>query len=348
MVVRYARLTGPRAIEIADRPDPRPGPTQVLVEIDVCGIGGSDRTAYERGFVEAPAWFGHEWTGRIVGLGAEVIGHFEGERVVAGVSAPCGRCGSCVVGRTDTCQSVLAQIVGVDAQAPDHGGFATHSLVDPLRLVPVRDGIDRRDATLIEPAAVAAHAVRRAGLRIGDIVVVVGAGTIGLLTAELARLSGAASVMAVDPSGSRRELACDLGADAAFNRLEDGASQWLADTTQGLGADAVFVCVDTAEALTEGISLVCAGGAVVAVGVGNRIDNLSITALLSREADFRVSLGYSRDDVRRIQSLMQQDRLRVRPLIRAPVVEGLDALAASFEADDPARSGPPKVLVQPL
>lgn len=331
MVVRYARLTGPRAIEIADRPDPRPGPTQVLVEIDVCGIGGSDRTAYERGFVEAPAWFGHEWTGRIVGLGAEVIGHFEGERVVA-----------------DTCQSVLAQIVGVDAQAPDHGGFATHSLVDPLRLVPVRDGIDRRDATLIEPAAVAAHAVRRAGLRIGDIVVVVGAGTIGLLTAELARLSGAASVMAVDPSGSRRELACDLGADAAFNRLEDGASQWLADTTQGLGADAVFVCVDTAEALTEGISLVCAGGAVVAVGVGNRIDNLSITALLSREADFRVSLGYSRDDVRRIQSLMQQDRLRVRPLIRTPVVEGLDALAASFEADDPARSGPPKVLVQPL
>lgn len=345
--MRYARLNGPREIEIVERPDPAPGPGQVVVQIDVCGIGGSDRTAFARGSVESPGWFGHEWTGRVVAIGSGVVGHFEGERVVAGVSAACGRCGPCGVGRTDQCRTVLEQIVGVGLHAPDHGGFATHALVDPARLVPLREGIEIRDAALIEPSAVAAHAVGRAGLGLGDVVVIVGAGTIGLLVAELARVSGAASVLAVDPSASRRELACDLGADAAFSRVDDGVAHWLGDTTQGLGADAVFVCVDTADAIAEGISLVSAGGSVVAVGVGNRIDNLSITSLLSREADFRVSLGYSRDDIRRIQSLMQQDRLRVRPLIRKPLVEGLDGLSASFANDDPDRSGPPKVLVQP-
>lgn len=345
--MRYARLTGPQAIEIVERPDPAPGPEQVVVEIDVCGIGGSDRTAFARGSVEAPGWFGHEWTGRVVAIGPGVVGHFEGQRVVAGVAPPCGRCGPCFVGRTDQCRTVLEQIVGVGPGAPEHGGFATHSLVDPARLVTLLDGIEIRDAALIEPSAVAAHAVRRAHLRLGDVVVIVGAGTIGLLAAELARLSGAAAVLAVDPSASRRELACDLGADAAFGRVDDAVVHWLDDTTHGLGADAVFVCVDTAEAVAEGISLVAAGGSVTAVGVGDRIDNLSITSLLSREADFRVSLGYSRDDIRRIQSLMQQDRLRVRPLIRKPLVDGLDGLSASFRADDPARSGPPKVLVQP-
>lgn len=108
-------------------------------------------------------------------------------------------------------------------------------------------------------------------------------------------------------------MACDLGSDAAFATVDDSVRAWLDVHTGGLGADVVFVCVDTVEAIASGIGLVGSGGSIVAVGVGDRIDNLSITSLLVREADFRVSLGYSADDIGRVQALMQQDRLHVPP-----------------------------------
>ena len=128
--------------------------------------------------------------------------------------------------------------------------------------------------------------------------------------------------------------------------VDDGLRHWLDDHSGGLGADVGFICVDTEEALAAGLSLVCPGGAIVAVGVGNRIDNLSVTALLAREADFRVSLGYSSDDIDRVQALMRQDRLRVRPL-RQPDVVGLDELNAVFESGIEPAAGPPKVVVRP-
>ncbi len=341
--MRFAHLTEPRQLQIETAPDPTPTEGQVVVEIDSCGVGGSDRQAWEAGAVSAPAWFGHEWTGRVVAVGGGVTNRFEGQRVVAGVSSSCGVCAPCRVGRTQNCRTVLEQIVGLDPLSATHGGFATHTVADARRVVPILDAISFRDAALIEPAAVAAHAIARSGLRFGDVVVVVGSGTVGLLTSELARLAGAARVVSVDTSAARNELACDLGADAAFTSVEESLHHWLADTTNGVGADVVFACVDTAEALTSGLSLVSSGGTIVAVGVGDRIDNLSITALLSREADFRISLGYSADDLRRVQALMEQDRLRVRPLLQKSA--GLDELQTVFEMGARKTPGPPKVLI---
>ncbi len=345
--MRYARLAAPRSLEIVEVADPSPAPGQVVVEIEACGVGGSDRQAWELGSVFTPAWFGHEWTGRVVALGAGVENRFEGERVVAGTSAPCGHCRACRKGRTDNCETVLRQIVGLDALSAEHGGFATRTVADARRLVPVHDAISFPNAALIEPAAVAAHAVARSGLNIGDVVVVLGSGTVGLLTSELARIGGAAHVVSVDTSAARNELACDLGADAAFSTVSDGLRSWIDDHTGGLGADIVFNCVDVADTLSAGISLVCSGGTIVAVGVGNRIDNLSITSLLAREADFRVSLGYNSSDIDRVQALMRQDRLRVRPLIQRDVPSSLEDLAQVFEIGARHAIGPPKVLIKP-
>lgn len=204
--MRYARLVGPGRIDIEDRDDPRPQRGQVVVEIDTCGIGGSDREAYEMGTSGSAAWFGHEWTGRVIAVGRGVVDRFEGQRVVAGVSPPCGACPPCRSNRTAYCRSTLEQTVGLDPLAADHGGFATHTVADARRLVPVAEAIDIRSAALIEPASVAVHAVRRSGLGLGDVVVVVGAGTVGLLTAEIARIGGAAHVVSIDTAAARREI----------------------------------------------------------------------------------------------------------------------------------------------
>ncbi len=345
--MRFARLVAPRSLEIVSVPEPSPRPGQVVVEVVACGVGGSDRQAWEAGVASTPSWFGHEWTGRVVAVGDGVVGRFEGQRVVAGVSPPCGSCRPCTVGRSANCQSVLEQIVGLDDLSADHGGFATYTVADARRVVPVDDAISFPDAALIEPASVAAHAVRRSGMTFGDVVVVIGGGTVGLLTSEVARIGGAAHIASVDTSVVRNELACDLGVDAAFTSVDDSLRHWIDEHTGGLGADVVFTCVDTAEALSAGLSLVCSGGTIVAVGVGDRIDNLSITSLLAREADFRVSLGYSADDIGRVQALMRQDRLRVRPLRQQGAPCSLDDLASILEAGIEPTAGPPKVVVRP-
>ena len=342
--MRYARLEGPGKLAILERPDPVPLPGQAMIEIAYCGIGGSDRAAFTVGRVAAPAWFGHEWTGRIVALGDGVEDRYVGQRVVAGVAPSCGRCGQCVARTPAHCQRVLEQIVGLDPLAASNGGFASHTVADARRLVPVGEAIDSRDAALIEPASVATHAIGRSGLVVGDVAVVLGTGTIGLLTAEMARIAGAGSVVSIDISAARRELACDLGADAAFGSVNETLQRWLQEQTGGVGADRVFVCVDAVDAIADGLGLVRPGGVIVAVGVGNQIDNLSVTALLKREADFRVSLGYVRDDIRRVQDLMGQDRLRVRRLLQ-PIDASLDSLSAGL-AGSPGSSGPPKLLVR--
>jgi (R,R)-butanediol dehydrogenase/meso-butanediol dehydrogenase/diacetyl reductase len=220
-------------------------------------------------------------------------------------------------------------------------------VADARRVVAVDDAISFPDAALIEPASVAAHAVRRSGMTFGDVVVVIGGGTVGLLTSEIARIGGAALIASVDTSVVRNELACDLGVDAAFTSADDSLRHWIDEYTGGLGADVVFICVDTADALSSGLSLVCSGGSIVAVGVGDRIDNLSITSLLAREADFRVSLGYTADDIGRVQALMRQDRLRVRPLRQQGTASSLDDLESILEAGIQPTAGPPKVLVRP-
>ncbi len=345
--MRFAQLTAPRTLEIVSAPDPSPRPGQVVVEVVACGVGGSDRQAWELGSASTPSWFGHEWTGRVVAVGDRVTGRFEGQRVVAGVSPPCGTCAPCSVGRSANCRSVLEQIVGLDELSADHGGFATYTVADARRLVPVDEAISFPDAALIEPSAVAAHAVRHSTMEFGDVVVVVGGGTVGLLTSEVARIAGAAHIVSVDPSVARNELACDLGVDAAFTSVDESLRHWIDEHTGGVGADVVFTCVDTAEALSAGLSLVCSGGTIVAVGVGDRIDNLSVTSLLAREANFKVSLGYSADDIRRVQSLMRQDRLRVRPLRQQGMPDSLDDLASILEVGVEATAGPPKSLVLP-
>ncbi|NNF53696.1 MAG: zinc-binding dehydrogenase [Acidimicrobiales bacterium] len=341
--MRFAQLVGSRSLEVVVGADPAPRPGQAVVAIDYCGIGGSDRSAWVTGEVASPAWFGHEWTGRIVQLAQDMPDRFVGQRVVAAVGPSCGQCRPCAFGTPAHCERVLEQIVGLDPLAASHGGFATHTVADARRLMPVGEAIDSRDAVLTEPAAVAAHAVRRSGFSLGDVVVVLGTGTIGLLTAELARIGGAAAVVSVDHASARRELACDLGADAAFAGVNKGLTTWLHDHTNGLGADVVFVCVDAAEAIAGGLGLVRPGGVIVAVGVGNQIENLSVTALLRREADFRVSLGYTIDDVRRVQTLMGVDQLRVRRLLQ-PANVALDQLADALQNENQS-SGPPKAVV---
>jgi len=161
-------------------------------------------------------------------------------------------------------------------------------------------------------------------------VVVVGAGTIGLLVAELVRIAGASRVVAIDPAASRRELACDLGSDAAFGATGE-VGGWLERHGHGLGADIVFDCVGAGGVLDDAVELARHGGTVVAVGVNSSASRAAPADLVKHELTVRASLGYSTADVQRALDLLAEDRLRVGSLID-PDVRSLDQLDEALDA----------------
>jgi len=341
--VRAAVLRGPGEVQIVDVAEPTLRPGSLIVAIDRCAIGGSDVLAKSTGTVPAPAWFGHAWSGRVLEVGPGVRDHFPGERVVGAAPPPCGRCPHCVAGFAENCDLVLEMIVGIDDLASSHGAFAERIRVDHRRVRRTPDGLDDNDAALAEPAAVATHAISRSGIGVGDIVVVVGAGTIGLLVAELVRIAGASRVVAIDRVESRRELACDLGSDAAFGSTSDVVG-WLENHGHGLGADVVFDCVGADGVLDDAVELARHGGTVVAVGVNSSASRAAPADLVKNELTIRASLGYTTADVQRALDLLAEDRLRVGLLVD-PQVRSLDQLDAALDAM--AESSGRAILVDP-
>ena len=326
--MRASLLVGVRRVELTEVDEPQLRPGSVVVEIDRCGVSGSDVEAYVSGLLPAGAWFGHEWVGRVVAVGPEVVEHFEGERVIGAAPPACGACRPCRAGLGDHCALVVDMIVGVDGLASPHGAFAERIRVDARRAHRLPEGIDDVDAAIAEPAAVAVHAIARATVALGDVIVVIGAGTIGLLVAELSRLSGASAVVAIDADPYQRELSCDLGADAAFSD-GSGAAKWLSARGHGLGADIAFDCSGSPTSLATAVDVVRRGGTVVAVGVRSTTGSPRSTVLLEREADLRAAVGYTATDVRRALSLMADDRLRVVNLYE-PEPIGLGDLDAAL------------------
>lgn len=342
--MRVAVLAGPGRITVEEREPPSADPGTVVVAIDRCGIGGTDLEAYRSGRLPAPAWFGHEWVGRVVEVGDGSADRFEGERVVGAVAPPCGACRPCRAGLGEHCEVALAMIVGTHERASDHGAFAERIRVDARRVHRLPEGVEASNAALAEPAAVAAHAVARAEQSLGAVVAVIGAGTVGLLVAELARLAGASRVVAVDIEPGRRELACALGADAAFAPGQE-LRRWLADQGHGLGADVVYECAGRTEAVDQAMAGVRQGGSIVLVGQSTTPGPIVPAELIAREVTVRASLGYTVADVHRALDLMADDRFRVSAIHERLV--GFADLPDAFAelADNPAARR--KVLFSP-
>ncbi len=349
--MRAAILTARGQVDVDDVPSPELLPGSVVVEVERCGLSGSDVVAWQTGHLPAPAWFGHEWVGRVVAVGEGSAERFEGERVVGGVPAPCGACRPCRSGIGSICQLVLSMIVGTDPMAVAHGAFAEQIRVDSRRVHRLPEGVDGPMGALAEPAAVAAHAVRRAQPSLGDVVMVIGTGTIGLLVAELARLAGASRVVAVDTEESRRELACALGADAAFAPGDD-VNRWLAVQGHGLGADLVFDCAGGSAALATGVNAARAGATVLLVGFSAGEAVISVDQMLRRELTVIGSLGYSVADVHRALDLMADERYRVDELTSHTVgfsdlADVFEQLAEPLDQRSTAVANRPKVLFSP-
>lgn len=340
---RFLTVAGPRQLRADTEEVTEPSPGRVLVDIAYTGICGTDIHGYTDGHMLPPAVFGHEWTGTVSAVGDGVRGLQPGQRVVGGVGPACGICRQCVAGHTRHCDTAFAEANGVDPDAPPHGAFAGRVHVSARRVIPVPDELSDVEAALVEPATVTFHAVRRVALEFGAIVVVQGAGPIGLLTAQHARNAGAGHVIVSEPAAARRDIAVQLGFPdtVAPERLQHA----LNDASDGLGADVVFECAGVASLLQPTAELVRRGGTLALLGFPMTDSTVSYGDWQTRELTVIGSLAYNHDDFIGAMRAIAGRRLDVAALHTGTV--DLTQLGDILEELDSGRSRHTKVLVRP-
>ncbi len=325
-----ALVTGKREIRQVEFPEPQATPGRAVVEVAYCGICGTDLHAWLSGEPYNPAICGHEWSGEVSAVGDGVRHVREGDRVAVGVASPCGQCATCQRGDSGHCETVFAGMIGVGPMAAAHGGFAPAIAVEAARLYALDAAIDPASAALLEPATVAVHAVRRTPIRLGDSVVVIGGGPIGLLTLQCARLAGAGAVILIEPQPARRNLGQRLGADRVIDPSaeEDVAATvnaWLGQA----GADVVFECAGIPATVNLAVTLARRGGMVSLVGVVEKAAEILPMEWLVKEVRLVASLGYQREEFAVAQALARDGRLDLPALHTSTVA--LSDIDAAFQ-----------------
>jgi (R,R)-butanediol dehydrogenase / meso-butanediol dehydrogenase / diacetyl reductase len=339
----YAGLvTGQRRFELVEVPEPVARPGTAVVQVHLCGICGTDLHGFLGATPYNPAICGHEFVGTVSAVGDGVSHLHEGDRVVAGIAAACGRCANCRAGRASYCTTALLGMLGRDPLAPPHGAFAKAVAMDANRFIPVNRPLADTEAAVVEPTTVALHAVNRTPPKVGATVVVQGCGPIGLLTIQVAKAAGATTVVAVEPSGHRRALALAVGADEAVSP-DEAMSRYAAPGATG--ADLVFECAGVPATFQTAVDLARSGGTVNIVGLASGAATISPHTWLLREITVICSLGYLHHEFADAMDLIADAKVRIAPLHDRTV--SLDELPTAIEqlADDP--SSAVKVLVDP-
>jgi 2-desacetyl-2-hydroxyethyl bacteriochlorophyllide A dehydrogenase len=336
-----AVLQGPGRLEVEHVPVPHVGPDQVLVEVDLCGVCGSDLHMVIEGWGEPGSWHGHEWIGRVAAVGDEVTRWRPGDAVIGGPPAQCGHCPMCIAGRTSLC---------VERGTPGVGGiqgaFATFKLTGAGDLLPHPEGLAPRAAALAEPLAVAVHGIEQGGAEPGHHVLVFGAGPIGALSIAALRARGVDDVRCVEPNEGRRALAVAVGATGVLRPDELDVPNMAEPARIVEGAvDVVLECSGNAGAMQAGLAQLVRGGRLVLVGAGIHPPKLDPNRIILNELVITGACEYGADGFERALELLSSGALPVDELLEPGEVP-LDGLEdAMRDLAEGRRAG--KVLVKP-
>ena len=267
-----------------DVPGPEIGPDEVLVRVEACGICGSDVHGLDgsTGRRQPPLIMGHEASGVIAGAGAAVEGWAQGDRVT--FDSTIYRLDDWYTRRGLYNLSDGRMVLGVSpGEYRRHGAFAEYVAVPQHILYRVPASVSFEQAAMVEPVAVAAHAVRLTPLAVGDSAVVVGAGMIGLCLVQVLRAAGCSRVFAVDLEPEKLALARKLGADAVLDPQKVDVAREVAQATDGRGADAAFEAVGITATVQTAIAAVRRGGTVTLVGNLSPTVEIPLQAVVTRQ-----------------------------------------------------------------
>jgi L-iditol 2-dehydrogenase len=339
--MKAVRLEATGKLSLCDVEKPMPKAGELLIRVEACGICGTDRHLFHGEFPsKPPVTLGHEFTGIVEAVGADVTGFRKGMRITGDPNIACGLCPECQRGRVNLCHNL--QAIGIQRD----GGFAEYVIVPEKQAFALPDDLDPVHGAFCEPLACCLHGIDLAEIRTGASVIVLGGGVIGMLVVQLARLAGATSVVLVTRSADKRRIGESLGATATADPAGGDIIQRLIapDGVLPGGADVVIECAGVAETIEQAPSLARRGGTVVILGVMPQGAKVTIEPfdLLFREIKL-VGSFINPFIHRRAADLIATGVIKVEPLIsrRIGVSDAIDAIA------NPARPGEIRALVLP-
>ena len=327
--MRAALLYGVKDLKIESINVPEVGPGEVLARVRAATTCGTDVKIFQRGYVtgviKIPTVFGHEWAGDIVKVGDGVSWIKEGMRVRAGNSAPCLRCRMCQKGKYNLCEDMMWL----------WGAYAEYIKV-PARMVmlntqEIPPHITYEEAAVTEPLACVLHGIEEAGVKLGDVVAIIGAGPVGLLHLQLAKKLGAEKAIISDVVDERLRVAQQLGADETINARREDAVGMVRLLTDGYGADVVIEAVGLPTTWEQALRMVRKGGTVLEFGGCPPGTEISVSTELLHYGEITVMGAFHATPAhfKEALNLITSRTIKVKPLITREMK--LDEIKKAFE-----------------
>lgn len=320
-----------------------PQPNEVLVHSSIVGICGSDTHALagSHPFLTSTYIPGHEAVGVVAGWGEDVSGFTVGQRVILKPNVSCGTCVNCLAGRSNACEKLTW--IGCDPSQQWSGAMATEFVAPAQNLFAVPEGMDDRTAVLVECLATPVHAARIAGDLTGAHVVVLGAGTIGVLCIIAALAAGAKSVVVTDMDEGKLQRALRIGAHGAVLASAADVNEQVLQALGNPTADVVLDCVANERSLAQSVALLRRAGTLVVVGVPARDASLPMPLIQDWEIRVQGSAAYTEADVLTAIDIADRGGLPADEIVSQ--VFDLEHVAEAFAAATNDSSG--KVLILP-
>lgn len=278
-------MTSLNRMEFRDVPVPEVKPGEVLVKLEYVGICGSDVHYFHDGrcgdfVVDGEFMLGHEAAGVVEEVGEGVAALAKGDRVALEPGIPCGKCEWCKGGKYNLCPDVRFL-----ATPPVQGCYENYITFPAEMCFKLPDNMTTKEGALVEPFSVGLHAAFQGQVKMGDQVVILGAGCIGLMTLLACKANGASDITVVDVVPKRLEFAKKLGATRTFNGKETDVVQEILDLSGGLGIEKVFETAGSPTTIAQTAFLVRAGGTIVLVGLSaNPEINYNFGKIMAKEA----------------------------------------------------------------
>jgi L-idonate 5-dehydrogenase len=318
----------PKDLRIDEMPDEPLGAKQMKVRVAFGGICGSDLHYFQHGGfgtirIQHPMVLGHEVSGVVSGVGADVQGFKAGQKIAISPSRPCGLCMYCQKGQHNHCLDM--RFYGSAMRMPHvHGAFADEIVIDASQAHALDANVDLSLAALAEPLSVGLHAISRAGTVFGKRVLVTGCGPIGVLLIAALRRAGAAQIVAVDLSSNALKTAKEMGADVLLNPSTDPDALKTYAANKGY-FDVWFEASGNAAALRSGLDVIAPRGVIVTVGLGGEV-TLPLNALVAKELELRGTFRFHEEFATAVRFL-NQGLVNAKPVI-SHVINMKDAVSA--------------------
>jgi len=304
-------MTAPKRIEFHEVAKPTIGNGQVLIKIKDIGICGSDIHVYhgEHPFTSYPVTQGHEVSGEIVELGDDITSLMAGQKVTIEPQFFCGKCHPCRNGKYNLCEDL--KVMGFQATGAASELFA----VDASKVTPLPDNMSYEEGAMIEPLAVAVHAIKQIGDVKGLNIAVIGAGPIGNLVAQVAKGLGAQKVLITDISDYRLNKAVECGIDACINTKDTDFGHALIEEFGPDKADVVYDCAGNNISMGQAIKYARKGSTIVLVAVFASMAQIDLAVANDHELDIKSTMMYRHDDYLEAIQLVNEQKVHLAPLL---------------------------------